>query len=257
MMTSVANHVRNNFEGMLVFGDVHGNVESMARAYSYARKHNYFFMSLGDLVDRGDKPFETVTLMNSTMKLGHAGFTVGNHDDKFNRHSKGNKVSFSRDAKKTLEDVGEARMADFLRMYNEVVEHPTLSAHYHTFGDFTVVHAACHPSMWEGAKEGSTGKSARSRFLVGETNGETMDDGYPVRLYNWIEEVPMGKTVMVGHDKMPVHGVNITEPMVVRNSNGGKVVFLDTGCGKGGFLSGAVVLPKGNTFVVDRFEEFR
>jgi hypothetical protein len=66
----------------------------------------------------------------------------------------------------------------------------------------------------------------------------------------------MGKTVMVGHDRAPVFNTVITEPMVRTNSKGGKVIFMDTGCGKGGFLSGAVIFADKNRFVVDHFESF-
>lgn len=252
---SLANYVRDSFDGMLVFADVHGDYDSFKRAHDYARSENYFFMSLGDLVDRARKPFEVVKAMHECMRDGLGGFVVGNHDEKHHRGAKGNKVSFSRDAKQTLEDVGEARKEEFSRMYTEIVEDKMLSGLFHIFDDLTLVHAAGHPCIWEGVNV--VGKTARSRFLVGETNGDTYEDGYPVRLYNWIEEVPTGKTVIVGHDKQPIHNVPITEPMVVSNKNGGKVVFLDTGCGKGGFLSGAVVLHDKKRFKFDRFMEFK
>jgi Calcineurin-like phosphoesterase len=254
MMTTLYNHVKT-FDGMLVFADVHGDYESFKRAYDYARSENFFFMSLGDLVDRGRNPYEVVSAMYECMYEGRGGFTVGNHDEKHHRAGKGNKVSFSRDAKTTLSDVGEDRMAEFVRMYAAINEDKLLSGLFHTFDDLTLVHAASHPCIWEGVTE--VGKTARSRFLVGETNGKTDSDGYPVRLYNWIAEVPMGKTVMVGHDHHPVHNVRITEPMVVTNKNGGKAIFLDTGCGKGGFLSGAVILHDKKGFKFDRFMEFK
>lgn len=253
-MFTVNNYVKENFDGMLVFGDVHGDYDSFKRARDYAISENFFFMSLGDLVDRGHQPFEVVKSMYKMMQDGQAGFIIGNHDDKHYRASKGNKVHFSRDGKQTLNDVGENRMADYFCMYAAIIEDKMLSGLFHKFDDLTLVHAASHPSIWEDHKEGSTGKTARSRFLVGETNGETYDDGYPVRLYNWIDEVPMGKTVMVGHDKQPVHNVPITEPMVVTNSNGGKAIFLDTGCGKGGFLTGAAFM---NSKKGLQFKEYR
>ena len=256
MMTSfsLANHVKN-FDGMLVFGDIHGDYESFSKALNFAKSENFFFMSMGDLCDRARQPFEVVQAMYEMMYEGRAGFTIGNHDDKFRRYADGAKVSFSRDGKQTLDDVGPERMEDFLKMYVAIVEDKMLSGLFHKFDDFSLVHAACHPCMWESSPV--IGKTEKSRFTVGETNGEKMDDGYPVRLYNWIDEVPMGKTVMVGHDKMPIHNVNITEPMVVPNKNGGKVIFLDTGCGKGGFLSGAVMLSGKKGFTLERFVEFK
>lgn len=252
---SIAEYVKS-FDGILVFGDIHGDYDSFKRAYDYARSENFFFMSLGDLVDRARQPYEVVSKMYCIMQDGFGGFTIGNHDDKHYRGSKGAKVSFSKDAKQTIDDVGVDRKSVFDQMYAGIIEDSLLSGMVHKFDDITLVHAASHPSIWEGPKDGSTGKTARSRFLVGETNGEKYDDGYPVRLYNWIEEIPTGKTVIVGHDKQPIHNVPITEPMIVNNKNGGKVIFLDTGCGKGGFLSAAVILHDKKGFKLDKFVEF-
>jgi len=253
-VSSLANFVRDEFDGMLVFGDVHGDYDSFKLAHDFAKSENFFFMSMGDLVDRGHHPFEVVEAMYGAMQDGRAGFVVGNHDDKHIRGAKGNKVSFSRDAKQTLADVSADRMDKFHRMYTAIVEDKMLSDLFHKFDDITLVHAASHPCIWENTP---VGKTARSRFLVGETTGEMYDDGYPVRLYNWIDEVPMGKTVIVGHDRMPIHNIPIEKPMVVSNKNGGKVVFLDTGCGKSGFLTGAVMLSDKKGFRIDNFVEFK
>lgn len=251
---SLAEHVRNNFEGMLVFGDIHSDFVSFMKAREYAEEHGLFFMSLGDLVDRGNQPFEVVQAMAEYMANGTAGFTIGNHDDKFRRFAAGNKVSFSRDGKATFEYVGEERKDEFLRLYCQIMDTPVLSGIFHKFDDFTIVHAASHPCMWEDTDK--FGKSANSRALVGETTGKMGSDGYPERLYNWIQEVPMGKTVMVGHDRMPVFDKVLESPLHQGNVNGGKVIFMDTGCGKGGFLT-AAVMTHHKHFKVDRYVEFK
>jgi protein phosphatase len=121
-----------------------------------------------------------------------------------------------------------------------MIDSTAFSKFYHTFDNITFVHAASHPAIWE--TDPKIGKTEKSRFIVGETVNEIDEDGYPVRLYNWIEEIPAGKTVVVGHDRKPIRNVAITSPMTVPNKNGGKAIFLDTGCGKGGFLSGVVVM---------------
>ena len=254
-MSTLADHVKGNFSGMLVFGDVHAEYDFLLRAYHYARSHNYFFMSLGDLVDRGDKPFETVKLMADAMHESHAGFTMGNHDDKFMRYSHGAKVSFSIDGHRTWTDVGKERRDEFMHMYAYMMGTPMYSSIYHKFRDIVTVHGASHPSIWDSTVR--AGSEARSRFLYGEVNGEKYPDGLPVRLYNWIDEIPMGKTVIVGHDRSPIHNVHIMEPLVVKGSNGGTAVFMDTGAGKGGFLSGAVVKFDKNSFNIEKFVDFK
>lgn len=254
-MSSIANHVKDKFKGMLVFGDIHADYDSFVRAHDYALTNDLFFMSLGDLVDRGAKPFETVSHMARLMKDGSAGFTIGNHDNKFHRHSKGNKVSFSRDGNNTLATVGPERMQEFLEMYSNIVETPVFSGFFHRFDDIVIAHAASHVSMWD--PNGKHSKTAEARMMYGETNGEMLADGYPVRLYNWIDEVPMGKTIIVGHDRMPIFDKPITEPLIRTNADGGKVVFMDTGCGKGGFLTGAVVVYGKHGFKIDKYVEFK
>jgi hypothetical protein len=254
MVFSLANQVRNKFKGMLVFGDVHADYESFMYAYDYAERNNYFFMSLGDLVDSGPQPYETVTKMAELVREGKAGFTLGNHDDKMYRLGQGRKVSLSSDARQTLINVTPERQEAFLKLYAGIVDTPTYSSLSHTFDDITLVHAASHPSMW--SQEVSHSKEMHARAMYGQVNGEKYANGFPIRYYNWIEEVPMGKTVIVGHDRAPVFNVAITEPMVRVNTKGGKVIFMDTGCGKGGFLTGAVILPGKNRFKVDHFESF-
>ena len=240
---------------MLVFGDVHADYEAFMRAYKYAEEHNLFFMSLGDLVDRGAFPWEVVTHMHSFMSEGKAGFTIGNHDNKFRRFHYGAEVVFSVDGRRTLDTVGPEKQKEFLRIYTEVVEMPIFSSFFHKFGDFRIVHAASHPCMWE--DHGNIGKTAESRFIVGESTGQVDETGYPVRLYNWIEEIPAGQTVIVGHDRMPIHNIPITKPLEMTNNQGGKVIFMDTGGGKGGFLSGVVLTHHEDEFKIDRFVEFK
>lgn len=252
---SLAGYVKNNFDGMLIIGDVHSDLEALTKACEFAKAEHYFLMSLGDLVDRGNHPYECVELMYRAVYNGHAGFTVGNHDHKFRRFHAGNKVRFSKDAERTIELVGEERMDSFMTMYVAIMDDPMLSSTYHTFDDLILAHAASHPAMWDGNEK--FGKSAQARAYVGETNGEIHEDGYPVRLYNWIDEIPMGKTVIVGHDRMPIHNVPITEPLVKSNTNGGKAIFMDTGCGKSGFLSGALVVSEKKKFKLDRFIDFK
>lgn len=256
MTHDIASYVKDSFDGMFVVADIHGNYAAFKRAYDYAKSENFLFMSLGDLVDRDRQPFEVVEAMYNAMYEGRAGFTVGNHDNKYYRFANGAKVSFSRDAQRTFDDVGEERKAEFMRMYCGIIEMPMQSAIFHKFDDILLVHAAAHPDMWD-PTVAKLGKTAQNRALVGETTGEIGTDGYPIRLYSWINDIPMGKTVMVGHDKQPIHNLPIQEPMHVTNSNGGKAIFMDTGCGKGGFLTGAVILHDKKKFKIDRFVEFK
>jgi hypothetical protein len=67
--------------------------------------------------------------------------------------------------------------------------------------------------------------------LYGEVDGALYPDGKPVRHYNWVDALPNGITAIVGHDKRG------NTPFVHTGARGGRAIFLDTGCGKGGALS--------------------
>ncbi len=263
-------YVRNKFDGILAFGDVHGDFKSIQQARDYARKENFFFLSMGDLVDRGREPYETVALMYDAIIEGDGGFVIGNHDDKMYRFAQPPKapdpkvknkhrpMQLSADALQTMADVGEDRKAEFQRMYCEIIDKQSFSAFYHKFDDIVFVHAAMHPDMWDDQQVKVT-KEAKSRYIFGDVNGEWDADGFPVRLYGWIDEIPKGKTVIVGHDRKPIHNIAITEPMVRHGAAGGTAVFIDTGCGKGGFLTAAIVMPDKNkkNFSITGYKVFK
>lgn len=251
-MTELENHILMKYSGVLVIGDLHAQFSSLELATDYARHHNLFIISLGDLVDRGTRPFETVQLIHQLVSSGDAAFVIGNHDDKFGRYAAGRDVVFSTDAQNTIEYVGSTRMNDFLAMYWGLIHH-SRSSLSHTLGDITMTHGAYHADMVSGDV---LSKKCRYRALYGEVSGERYPDGYPVRTYGWMDEVPTLKTVIVGHDRSPIHNTPIMSPMEVDTRFGGKVVFLDTGCGKGGQLSGAIITHH-NGFRVDKYVTFK
>ena len=253
-MNEFTQYIKTTFDGILIFGDVHGDLNLLSKAHTYAIDNNLFFVSTGDLVDRGKNPYETVQLMYSVVRSRTGAFTVGNHDDKFYRYAKGNQVHLSHDAKQTLVDVGAARMDSFLSMYVDLIEDMPYSRLYHNFDDIYVSHAAAHANMFSGGK---ITKSESYVYLVGETNGERYDNGYPVRLYNWVNNIPAGKTVIVGHDRTPVNYLDVIDtPVEKLGSLGGRAIFIDTGCGKGGHLTGAIIKNIDNNFSFDRFINF-
>jgi protein phosphatase len=72
-----------------------------------------------------------------------------------------------------------------------------------------------------------------ARALYGEPTGRLQPDGYPERSLRWVDRIPPGIRVYVGHDRRSADG----RPYVRRGQSGGEAVFLDTGAGKGGHLS--------------------
>ena len=111
-------------------------------------------------------------------------------------------------------------------------------------GSYLIVHGAFHPAMLtapgpEAISPRRVADKCRWLAIYGEGRAEGGEDELPKRTYNWIETVPTDITVIIGHD------VIATDRIVERRGAlGGRVLFCDTGAGKGGKLSW-IDLPKG------------
>jgi len=241
------------FNGIIVIGDLHSDYDSLMKSINYARNHNLFLVSLGDLVDRGPFPFETVEAIHNEVISGNAAFVIGNHDDKHYRHILGNKVKLSNDAQRTIYDVGEERFQEFSRMYVGLITHKN-SGHYHYIDDFILVHGATHSELWNYPI--TCENTVKFRALYGEVTGKVDSEGMSERLYNWINEIPTGKWVIVGHDRKPIHNVKISYPLMIQNDIGGNVIFVDTSCGKGGVLSGVILKNVDSSYQLEKFIQF-
>ena len=106
-----------------------------------------------------------------------------------------------------------------------------------------MVHGGFHPLMLtapdpEVIEPGRAGRKCRALALYGEAQAGEDENAPPVRTYGWIDTVPAGLTVLIGHD------VVATDRVVERRGAlGGCVLFCDTGSGRGGRLS-FVDLPR-------------
>ena len=254
-MIDLVHHIHHNFSGALIIGDVHSQLDKFRMAVAYAQEHRLLLISLGDLVDSGPHPFETVQLMHRLMTSNTAAFVIGNHDDKFGRYADGRDVIFSNDARSTIDTVGAARMNDFLGMYCEIIHHE-FSGIFHRLGNMILTHGAYHSDMDHSLNNRTVAKKCRYRALYGEVTGEKYQTGHPVRAYHWFDEVPPSTCVIVGHDRRPVCNEPISAPMEVDTRFGGRVIFMDTGCGKGGILSGAILRGIATQMHIDSYVTF-
>lgn len=222
------------YRGVAVFSDVHADLPRLRKGLDYAREHSLFPLFIGDLLDGGDKPFETISIVKALLDAQAAALVIGNHDDKFYRWAIGNPVILKGANLRTIEDVPDGRLDEFRDMLLDIFRSQLSSDHFR-FGRVVFVHGALHPKMWE---ETTMDREAKAFALYGEVNGERDEDDFPVRLYSWTEAVPEGHMVVVGHDRNPM-GTDIVGKAPVKRTNpdGGTVLFTDTGSGKGGTLS--------------------
>lgn len=249
------NRVKANFKGFKVVGDVHGDFTAFNAAVMSARANNLFVVSLGDLTDRGPNSPAVMELMMDLVDSGAGGMVVGNHDDKLWRFLNGNNVKVAHGLQTTVAQLalhpdGKAIGDRFHKMLPSVPVHATM-------GKFTFVHGAFHPVMllsdvlFADRKAKVPGRGmVYSRSIYGQTDGfhdtfwrrfefstrfsfgfKFHPKGFPVRLHDWVDDVPAGHTVFVGHEVVGDQVVTAT------TKNGGDAVFVDTGAGKGGHLS--------------------
>ncbi len=227
------------YDGIRVVGDVHGDAQAFSAALADARQRDLFVVQLGDLVDRGPDSAGALRLAIEMVAEGQGRFLLGNHDDKLQRALRaGSRVVVSQDLARTLAQIDSAGMR------SEAVSALGSAPLWLRFGAWFMVHAGFDPAMLEVAYPDAAPASRPARGLVhralrGQTPAQARGEaqardaqGHPVRLHDWIDDIPAGLTVLVGHDQLSSDSI-----VASTGRSGGTALFCDTGCGKGGRLS--------------------
>jgi hypothetical protein len=207
--------------------DVHGHPERLACAAAGAET----LVLLGDLVDRGPDSPGALRLALSLVESGRARLLRSNHDDKLYRWLRGRPVQVGKNLGATIAALNSAPDAgDLKNRFLQVYEAASLALR---LGRYVFAHGAVHPDRFSGDGFLDDDAFGEDRMaLFGEVTGETDADGRPVRFYSWVDRLPEGVTAIVGHDQRDGDQV-----VVQAGARGGRAVFLDSGCGKGGPLS--------------------
>lgn len=227
---------RRGFRGLRVVGDVHGDARGFAAAVAGAEAAGLFLIQLGDLTDHGPDAAAVLRAAFALIEAGRGLFLLGNHDHKLRRALRGEAVRIEpAGLGRTLEQIAAAPDAGILRA-RAIAEIGRAPA-WLRLGRLFCVHAAfhdgmlhhpCPPEAGAGRPEGLVG-----RAIFGQVTGRRGPDGFPIRLTGWVDHIPAGLTVLVGHDNRSRDG----RPAVLAGARGGRAVFLDTGAGKGGALA--------------------
>ncbi len=176
---------------------------------------------VGDLVDRGPRVLDTLSIVRNMIQSGSALCVPGNHDMKLFKKLSGRDVQITHGLAQTLAEIDalpdEVRgpfcksLADFL---DGLISHFVLDD-----GKLVVAHAGMKEEM-----QGRGSGKVRDFALYGETTGETDEFGLPVRC-NWAAEYRGSAMVVYGHTPVP-------EPEWLN-----RTVNVDTGCVFGGKLT--------------------
>ncbi len=220
---------------LLAIADIHGERQAARKAVDLARREERQIVLLGDLTDRGPDSAGTLAMLLPAILAGDTIWIRGNHDDKLGRALAGHPVKRTHGLGGTLDEI--AAHPERAKLESDIVDGLARARYWHMAGRYLFVHGAFHPDMLtttgpDDAASPGAWKTARHYALYGQTDGRYTPAGYPVRLYDWVDDIPDGLTVVVGHD------VRATDtPLIQAGRQGGRAIFLDTGAGKGGRLS--------------------
>jgi protein phosphatase len=214
-----------------VVGDVHGD----ARAFAAALATDRFVIQLGDVVDYGPDSAAALRLALDMVAEGRGLFLLGNHDHKLRRALGGRDIRIGPELAATLRQLDPALRARAAAAIDRAPVWLRARAADGTHRLFA--HGGFHTDMLRDAPpplpDGGRVHGVLARALYGQTTGRLQPDGYPERVLHWVDHIPAGMTVYVGHDRRSSDG----RPFVRTGRAGGSAVFLDTGAGKGGHLS--------------------
>lgn len=221
------------FTNIRVIGDVHGNVDGLNKAIETSPEDT-FFLFLGDVVDYGPGTLEAIEIVHHLMRYGRALNLRGNHEDKIYRYvtqergdgfrgtiGRGNDVTVN-----MMKSLGDRGRFKWEQKFLDVFE---MSRDWIQLGrDWLFVHAAGHPDMWENPVHRVPKNTEIATFaLYGQTDGTKGPDGFPIRCTDWVDDIPQGKNVVVGHSVL-----SVDDPVVMTGEEGGRAIFLDTGSSK-------------------------
>ena len=188
---------------------------------TYAHPAGRKAVFVGDLVDRGPRVIDTLSIVRNMIGMGNALCVPGNHDMKLFKKLSGRDVQITHGLANTLaeiEAIPDEDRAPFCKSLAEFLD--GLVSHYVLDnGKLVVAHAGMKESM-----QGRGSGKVRDFALYGETTGETDEFGLPVR-YNWAAEYRGSAMVVYGHTPVP-------EPEWLN-----RTVNVDTGCVFGGKLT--------------------
>lgn len=207
----------SKWSGLSVISDVHGMLQPLLSATSWAKARNHFMIFLGDVIDYGHETLEVADEVYRLVMRGEAALILGNHERKIFRYLKSSHQTFLSEGNKitinALNALSNNQKQKWIGRFNGLINH---THHYMQIENIILAHAGIHPRFWNGDYD----REIENFCLFGgfENNNRT---------YEWVDHIPEDYTVIVGHD--------IRSTLIPYKSK--NAIFLDTGCGKGGHLS--------------------
>lgn len=194
---------------------------------------------VGDLVDRGPRALDVLSIARNMALAGTAFCVPGNHDDKLLKKLRGKNVKMSYGIEETLTDLATVPTEYQARFTTQLIEFLDGLISHFVFdqGKLVVAHAGLTAEM-----HGRASGKIRAFALYGDTTGERDEFGMPVRR-NWAADYRGTAAVVYGHTPVAqVEWLNNT-------------LNIDTGCVFGGKLT-ALRYPEREVVAVDAFQQY-
>ena len=240
------------FTRVRVIGDVHGNEKGFFKAV-YDAPEGTFLLFLGDVVDYDPRGVDLATRVASLARNGLAAMVRGNHERKIaawilgerGEGFRGNLSHGNEATTNVVKGMGAIERAKWEQDFLTLVD---LSPDWIQIDNWLFTHGAAHHSMWNETLFRAPKNSKPESFaMFGQTTGKFVD-GYPERIYDWIDEIPPRHSVMVGHAVLSTEA-----PVEKTGVAGGRAIFLDTGSSKEGHLSWADFELRSTGMVLEGF----
>jgi hypothetical protein len=224
---------------VLAVGDVHGDYVSMHKAWLYAQQNHMHVVWLGDVIDYGDQNLKCLHLAYQSVRTGQAHMIWGNHERKITRwmdsdwgiHHRGRLSEANWKTIREIEQLNDYRRNRFRAAW-KFLEHSSYQVLQ--LGDWTFTHGALHSDAPRTSTHRLMGVPGDWAYFGQVLSPDLNADGYPQRVWNWVNDLPEHMKVVVGHDwidrehKQYVHKTG---------DEGAQVWCMDTGNSKGGQLS--------------------
>ncbi len=227
---------QGSFDRVMAVGDIHGNITETRAAAAIADDANAFTIYLGDVIDYGDHNLDAFWFVYKRVMQGKALMVWGNHERKLDMWIKNGfgaqyRGQIGHGMQKTLDEIQNLKDRRAFAAAWQAME--SLARQHYVWGDRLFTHAAASPTLWSNRDHRPHGVDGQLAYF-GQVDKAVpfREDGYPNRVYDWVDTVPAGKIVVVGHDIR-----SKDRPLVIENEKKGTAIFLDTGSGKGGKLS--------------------
>lgn len=241
-----------------IIGDIHGCYEELIELI---QKLDYSFTSglpihpegrmlafVGDATDRGPSSLQTLQLLFKMQDANILHYCPGNHCNKLYRYTLGNRVQISHGLETTVAEIDQLskeKRHRFVQQYRRFYDSLPL---FQTFDDGQLIIA--HAGIREQMIFSPISSKTKAFVLYGETTGETLPNGRPVRL-DWASSYKGSSLIVYGHTP-------VVDARFFNNT-----VNIDTGCVFGGKLTALrypemeiVSVPSTMPYQPDRFTHY-